>query len=148
VYGEAEGLPSDEPNTVFQDRSGRVWVGFHDSGLLLFSGGTRRVYTTHDGRPDDDILQIRQARNGDLLISTRVGLARMDGTHFRNYTPPDPLGRKGLFDAMEDRQGRLWLATPAGLGELPKHLRFGLLGLSAPNSTSQPGDDLQLVEEA
>jgi len=118
VYGEAEGLPGDEPNTVFQDRSGRVWVGFHDGGLMLFSGGARRVYTTRDGLPDNDILQIRQARNGDLLISTRVGLARMDGAHFRNYTPPDPQGRKGLFDAMEDRQGRLWLAAPGGLAEL------------------------------
>lgn len=118
VYGEAEGLPSDEPNTVFQDRTGRVWVGFHDSGLMLFSGGTRKVFTTRDGFPDNDVFQIREARNGDLLISTRAGLSRMEGTHFRNYTPPDPLGRRGMFDAMEDSQGRLWLATPGGLGML------------------------------
>jgi len=126
VYGEAEGLPSDEPNTVFQDRAGRVWVGFHDSGLMLFSGGTRRVFTTRDGLPDNDVFQIREAANGDLLVATRAGLARMTGTpfrthfraHFRNYTPPDRLGRKGLFDALEDSRGRLWLAAPGGLGML------------------------------
>jgi len=118
VYGEAEGLPSDEPNTVFQDRSGRIWVGFHDSGLMLFSGGARRVFTTRDGLPDNDVFQIREARNGDLLVATRAGLARMEGTHFHSYKPPDALGRKGLFDAMEDSQGRLWLATPGGLGLL------------------------------
>jgi len=118
VYGEAEGLPSSEPNSVFQDRSGRIWVGFHDSGLMLFEGGQRRLFTTRDGLPDNDVYQIREARNGDLLVATRGGLARMEGTRFRNFPTPDPLGRKGLFDALEDRQGRLWLATPGGLGML------------------------------
>jgi signal transduction histidine kinase/ligand-binding sensor domain-containing protein len=121
VYGGPEGLPSDEPNTVFQDRAGRVWVGFHDSGLMLFSGGTRRVFTTRDGLPDNDVFQIRESRNGDLLIATRAGLARMQGTHFSNYAPPDPLGREAVFDAMDDSQGRFWLATPAGLGVLSGH---------------------------
>ena len=37
VYGKSEGLPSDEPNAVFQDHTGRIWVGFHDGGLMLFS---------------------------------------------------------------------------------------------------------------
>ena len=39
AYGKSEGLPSDEPNAVFQDHAGRIWVGFHDSGLMLLSGG-------------------------------------------------------------------------------------------------------------
>ena len=34
---------------------------------------------------------------------------------FQTYHPPDPLARKGVFDAIEDSQGALWLATPAGL---------------------------------
>ncbi len=50
VYGKSEGLPGDEPNSVFQDHAGRVWVGFHDSGLLLFSGaGAPRLFTARDG---------------------------------------------------------------------------------------------------
>ncbi len=34
IYGESEGLPSDEPTTVYQDHSGRIWIGFHDRGLV------------------------------------------------------------------------------------------------------------------
>ena len=39
----------------------------------------------------------------------------MEDGKFRTYHPPDPLARKAVFDAIEDAQGALWLATPAGL---------------------------------
>ena len=72
-----------------------------------------------DGLPDDDVFSIRESRTtGDLLIGTRGGLARMHGEHFDNYTPPDPLGRRNVFEALEDSRGRLWLAEPGGLSEL------------------------------
>jgi signal transduction histidine kinase/ligand-binding sensor domain-containing protein len=118
VYGKSEALPSDEPNTVFQDHGGRIWVGFHEAGLLLFWGERPRLFTTSDGLPDNDVFSIRESRSGDLLISTRGGLARMHGEHFDNYTPPDPLQRHDVFEALEDSRGRLWLAKPGGLSEL------------------------------
>jgi signal transduction histidine kinase/ligand-binding sensor domain-containing protein len=125
VYGEPEGLPDDEPNNVFQDRAGRVWVGFRDGGLMLWDRppglspfSRRRVFTTRDGLPDNDVFQIRETSNGGLLVSTRAGLSRLEGTHFRNYSPPDPLARKAIFDALEDRQGQIWLAAPGGVGVL------------------------------
>ena len=115
VYGQSEGWPSDEPNTVLQDRAGRVWVGFHASGLMLLSGGERRVFTRRDGLPDNEIFSIRETRSGDLLIGARNGLAVMHGDRFRIYRPEDRLGRFNVFDAMEDGAGRIWLATPGGL---------------------------------
>ena len=57
--GRPKGCPSDEPNTVFQDRTGRIWVGFHDAGLMLFSPGGNRVFTTRDGLPNNEIFSIR-----------------------------------------------------------------------------------------
>ncbi len=118
VYGKSEGLPSDEPNVVFEDQSRRVWVGFNDAGLMQFDGTVVRRYSTGDGLPDSEIFQIREAANGDLLITTRAGLTRMRGGRFTTYTPPDPLARRGIFDALEDSQGTFWLATPAGLSKL------------------------------
>ena len=115
VYGKSEGLPSDEPNAVYQDRSGRVWVGFNDAGLMLFGGSASRRYSIGEGLPDREVFQIREAANGDLLITTRIGVTRMHDNGFRTYIPPEPLGRKGIFDAIEDERGALWLATPAGL---------------------------------
>jgi signal transduction histidine kinase len=115
VYGRSEGWPSVIPTTAFQDRDGRVWVGFHESGLMLASGGERRVYTSRDGLPDNQIYSIRETRSGDLLIGTRNGLAVMHDGAFRKYRPADRLNRFNVYDAMEDDAGAIWLATPAGL---------------------------------
>ena len=117
AYGKSEGLPSDEPNAVFQDHMGRIWVGFHDSGLMLLSGGQRRVFTIRDGLPNNEIFSIHEAANGDLLIGARGGMVRMHNGTFSTFVPRDPLARINVFDALEDSGGRVWMATPGGLIE-------------------------------
>ena len=116
IFGKPEGLPSDEPTVTYQDHAGRIWVGFHDSGLMLFQG--RRLITARDGLPATEVFSIRETHGGDLLVSTRLGLARESGGRFRIRAEPDPLGRTTVFDALEDSAGRLWLASTAGLTEL------------------------------
>ena len=117
VYGKSEGLPSDEPNVLFQDHAGRIWVGFNDLGLMQLGPGGR-IWSAREGLPDTEVFGIREARNGDLLVATRQGLARHSGGRFHTYVPPDALERKAVFDALEDRQGALWLALPGGLSVL------------------------------
>ncbi|HUP03665.1 MAG TPA: two-component regulator propeller domain-containing protein [Bryobacteraceae bacterium] len=117
VYGKTEGLPSDEPDVVFQDHAGRVWVGFHDSGLMEFSP-ERRVFTARDGLPATEVFSIRGTRSGDLLVSTRLGLARYSHGAFQIHPAEDKLGRRSVFDAIEDSSGRVWLASTNGLSQL------------------------------
>jgi signal transduction histidine kinase/streptogramin lyase len=118
AYGKTEGMPGDEADTVFQDHLGRLWVGFQDAGLMLFSGAPRRLFTRRDGLPETEILSIRESPGGDLLMGTRAGLVRMHGSTFTTYEPPDPLLRRLLvFDALEDSAGRMWMATSGGLVE-------------------------------
>ena len=115
VYGKPEGLPSDAPNTVFQDRDGRVWVGFNDLGMMLFSGSESRQYhhsrraARQRGLSDSGGFEGRSADCHACPVWRAWRTAR-----FRTYRPPDPLARQAVFDALEDAQGALWLATPAG----------------------------------
>jgi signal transduction histidine kinase/ligand-binding sensor domain-containing protein len=115
-YGKTEGMPSDEPNTVFQDHTGRIWVGFHDAGLMLFSPDKPRLFSSREGMPDSEIFSIRETAGGDLLIGTRAGLVRMHGSTFTTLEPPDPQ-RKVVWDALEDSTGRVLMATQGGLVE-------------------------------
>ena len=125
VYTKTEGLPADDPTIVFQDHAGRVWVGYHDSGLVLFSSDGFKQYTRRDGLASDEIFSIRETHDGDLLIGTRGGLTRMHGGRLTTFRPPDPLARESVYDSLEDRAGRLWLALPQGLAQLQDGKRSG-----------------------
>ncbi|MBV8729872.1 MAG: hypothetical protein JO336_08695, partial [Acidobacteriia bacterium] len=123
VYTTGEGLPADDPTAVFQDHTGRIWLGFHDAGLVLFSTQKGyKQYTTRDGLPSNEIFSIRENRAGDLMIGTREGLVRgistSSGERFTTFRPPDPLGRESVYDTLEDSSGHLWLALPQGLAQL------------------------------
>jgi signal transduction histidine kinase/ligand-binding sensor domain-containing protein len=118
VYGRSEGLPSDQPNAIFQDRGGRIWVAFHDAGLMMFEGDDTRIFTTQDGLPNNEVYSIHQRRNGDLLIAARDGMAVLHGEEITRLTPSDPLARLNVFTAIEDSAGRVWAGTTGGLNEL------------------------------
>jgi len=115
IYGRSEGLPSDQPIVVHQDRRGQVWVGYHNSGLVEFRGQDYRVYGTRDGLPSEELFSIRECRNGDLLLATRAGLSRMHDGRFSNFVLPEPLERRQIYDAIEDHSGRVWVAAPGGV---------------------------------
>jgi len=119
TYGKAEGMPSDQPNAVFQDHLGRLWAGFHetDAGLVMISGGVLRKFGRREGMPETEIFSIRETPAGDLLMGTRAGLVRMHGSTFTVTEPPDPQKRKLVWDALEDSAGHVWMATPGGLVE-------------------------------
>lgn len=116
VYGKDEGLPSDEPNAIFEDHSGTVWIGFLDRGLVPFSAPPKLVYRS--ALPQDRVYSIRETQAGELLVAARDGLVRLKDGRVRKFVPPDPQGRKRVYDALEGSDRRIWLALPSGLGKL------------------------------
>ena len=117
VFGKSEGLPSDEPNVIFEDRSGEIWAGFLDAGLMKFPSH-HPSQATPAGLGKGRVYSIRPMHNGDLLVAAREGLMRWSSGRLRTFIPPDPQGRKRVYDALEDAAGRIWLAVPNGLGQL------------------------------
>jgi ligand-binding sensor domain-containing protein len=118
IYSKAEGLPSDEPTTIHQDRSGRMWIGFQNAGLVLLDKRGAHEYSTADGLADDEIFSIREAADGGLLVSNRGGLSLFKSGHFTTFVPSHELNRQLVYDALEDRNGRTWVASDDGLSQL------------------------------
>src|ERR1019366_9977541 len=78
VYGRAEGLPSDEPETVFQDHAGRTWAGFRDRGLALIAGGSASALVPPSSKlPHSEVLAIRETHDHELIVASRDGLTRI-----------------------------------------------------------------------
>jgi ligand-binding sensor domain-containing protein len=55
------------------------------------------------------VRNVRQAKNGDILIASYVGVYRYDGTSFTNIT--STIEWPTFWDVLEDRKGNLWLAS-------------------------------------
>jgi ligand-binding sensor domain-containing protein len=62
--------------------------------------------------PMSMVRNVKQARNGDILIASYLGAFRYDGTSFTNLTSKIISPRFSSFwDVLEDRKGNLWFAS-------------------------------------
>lgn len=59
--------------------------------------------------PDSMVRNVRQARNGDVLIASFNAVYRYDGKSFTNLTSSIP--SPSFWDVLEDRKGNLWFGT-------------------------------------
>jgi signal transduction histidine kinase/streptogramin lyase len=124
--GDPDSLMSDNVLCLYEDRSGRLWVG-QFGGVSVFDRVTER-FTNY--RPDPSnaatlaysVSAIHQDRSGTLWFGMLSGvLSRFDEKTrtFVNYTPDlhDPRKLQGgsIGAIHEDRAGTLWLASGLGL---------------------------------
>ena len=82
---------------------GHIVYTLHHDGDVLYAGmadglavintatGDQRIYTTHDGLPDNNITAVRSVSPGHIWISTNSGLAYFDrqADHFDRYYASD-----------------------------------------------------------
>ena len=59
--------------------------------------------------PMSMVRNVRQARNGDILVASYLGVFRYDGTSFTNITRT--ISSPSFWDVLEDRKGNFWFAS-------------------------------------
>lgn len=65
--------------------------------------------------PNTMVRNVKQDRNGNILIAASWGgVFRYDGKSFQNFTTKDGLPHNGGRAIMEDKTGKLWIATGDG----------------------------------
>jgi ligand-binding sensor domain-containing protein/signal transduction histidine kinase len=127
AYGPADGLPSTFVHHVSQDTRGFLWFSSRD-GLARFDGVRFMVYGREQGLPVPTINSLLQTRGGDYWVATNGGgVCRMapeaalgaPSTKAARapchvYTMGSRLANR-VNVLFEDRTGRLWAGTDAGL---------------------------------
>jgi len=74
-----------------------------------------REYTSDDGLPQTQSMDVMQDSRGYLWIPTRNGLARFDGEGFVSYLRKDGLPSNMITRVIEDRSGTIWVVTMNGM---------------------------------
>jgi len=83
------------------------------SQLKENSAGNKAVSLAATSKvPVSMVRHVKQARNGDILIASYLGVFRYDGTSFTNLTSKiSPPRFSSFWDVLEDRKGNLWFGT-------------------------------------
>jgi ligand-binding sensor domain-containing protein/two-component sensor histidine kinase len=114
-YSTSDGLPSDSINSIYEDRSGALWVSTA-AGLARFGGKDRiEQFTTANGLPHDNVKSVFEDRAGSLWVNTLGGLARLSNNKFEIYSAANGLLSDRVWSIHEDRNGDLWFGTDGGL---------------------------------
>jgi ligand-binding sensor domain-containing protein len=91
VFNKAntKGINSNRFTSLYEDTDGTLWIGTEDGGLTRYSAGRFKTYTTEDGLPHTYVGVMRRAEDGEFLVSTPAGLARMRGERFEFVSSND-----------------------------------------------------------
>ena len=134
---QPNGLLENNVRTLYEDRSGALWLGYEDLGLSRLDPdqreGRRWVHYRHDpdnpnSLSDNTVRCFYQDAEGMLWIGTYFGgLNRLEiatGAFTRFQHEPDDvrsLGNNDVRAILETRDGRLWIGTyGAGLNLLDR----------------------------
>jgi signal transduction histidine kinase/ligand-binding sensor domain-containing protein len=119
-YTQADGLNSFYIQSLFEDRSGGLWIGGLLGGLTRLENG--KFYDTGKTQKPNvgnaRIYGIYQALDGSFWFATGEGLYKFDGAETTRITTEDGLPGNDVKVILESRDGTLWVGTYSGLAEL------------------------------
>jgi signal transduction histidine kinase/ligand-binding sensor domain-containing protein len=102
---------SDDICCFAQDPTGSLWIGTAD-GLLQYTAGVFRRYSTSDGLPAGGISSLAIADDGALLILTGSRISKLSGGHFSML----PLPGSAVPTAMASAEdGSVWISSTSGV---------------------------------
>ncbi len=113
---------------LYQDSTGRIWIGTHAHGAYLFeAGGSHAVLetTTNSAFQSDSVLAITEATAGEVWLGTDGdGILAVDAksatTRRIHHYPDSPtsLSDDYIYALYRDRSGLVWVAN---IGAISQH---------------------------
>ncbi|GAB3902510.1 hybrid sensor histidine kinase/response regulator transcription factor [Mucilaginibacter boryungensis] len=95
MFTVADGLKSNDINTIYQDSKSRIWTGSYYGGLAVYNSELKRFtsYGEKEGLANDNVLGILEDAGNNLWVSTGNGLSKFSiaTRAFKNYTKSDGL---------------------------------------------------------
>ncbi|NOS69613.1 MAG: hypothetical protein HOP33_06760 [Verrucomicrobia bacterium] len=112
----ASALPNPIIRALYEDRSGRLWIGTENGVAAFKDGQVTAAYTNWAGQSGYDVRCILEDRAGTFWFGTQgQGLTRLRDGKFDVFTERDGLSNNRVWSIHEDGDGALWLGTENGL---------------------------------
>lgn len=154
------GLPSNNINTIYAARDGRVWIG-STAGLSTYNMNTNRTttFSEDEGLANGVVYKILEDESGNLWVSTNKGLSSFDPVkkRFKNYSAFNGIQRSPFVmgAGVQLSDGRLFFGGTDGFNYFnPKDLyanksvpKVVLTDLKIANQSVKPSADSPIQED-
>lgn len=115
AYTTADGLSSNDIETIYEDREGNIWLGTFNNGLNRITMQVFTVYSERDGLGYKNVYPVYEDRQGSVWIGTWGGeLYQLKGGAFKRYGKERGLTYQAISALYEDAAGILWVGTFGG----------------------------------
>ncbi len=105
-------LPSSSVRMLFEDSSGRLWIGTNDAGVFVYENGS---IGQPDGQPGDTFLCVRgfaEDSSGIVYACSNSGIAQIADGVMTVYDVPELSGQT-VYSLAVDKFGRVWAPAAA-----------------------------------
>ncbi len=113
-YNQAQLENLGDPQSIGEDRSGRIWIGFY-AGIGYFAGDKFTDASETLGKNTYNV--IRETRDGALWFGTEAGIVKLHRGEKTVYDQRSGLPGDEIKDIYEDEGGALWIAAYGGLAK-------------------------------
>ena len=127
LYDNSNGLPTSEANAVAETGDGFLWIGSY-SGLIRYDGNTFERLDSTTGLASVVCLFV-DSRDRLWVGTNDSGVAVMEKGSFQMYRKADGLRSLSVRSIVEDRQGRIYVATTLGLATVDSELHMKALNI-------------------
>jgi signal transduction histidine kinase/CheY-like chemotaxis protein/ligand-binding sensor domain-containing protein len=106
--------------SLFEDRSGDLWIGTSNQGIYVLSHGRLAHYGEKEGLPAAAVSVLYQDRDGSHWAGTLgAGICRLGSQRFECLSTKEGLSNDSIMSVYEDREGGVWIGTlGAGVNRL------------------------------
>ncbi len=106
------------PTSLFEDRSGRFWIGTSDNLYHLDKDKLVRFTDQSGFSVEAEFSVISQDRDNNLWFGTNLGLSRYSGTQATVFTKKDGLPDDYVIALLQAADGKIWVGTRGGLASI------------------------------
>jgi ligand-binding sensor domain-containing protein/signal transduction histidine kinase len=98
-----------------EDRSGQLWIGTQDAGLLCRQPGGYAHFSKTEGLLDNTITCLAEDTMGGIWMGTPAGLNRFKDGVISSYSGPEALPHDFISGIHAGRSGNLWITIRTGV---------------------------------
>ena len=113
-----EATRGDDTRALYEDPSGRLWIGLRSGLRCLTDGKLDRCGT--DGLAGTSVFAFHPAANGDLWLGTSLGLMRIRDGVVTEYLQRAGFHGDAVFAILDDGLGHVWFSSNRGIGRFEK----------------------------